>query len=165
MNIYIPTEAECEKRRNPNYIPPSIDELMEGIDISVQKVFSGESNGNYGNPTNYKHGFDQIKKITENNTRHWKGKKVPWKGCSRPDNYDRMHLLWEARRGKPSWNKGLETGPQSEESKKKKSEVLKGRPQQKYKCPHCGKNGGNTMFRWHFDNCKMRNDNDQDRNY
>lgn len=24
------------------------------------------------------------------------------------------------------------------------------------KCPHCGKEGGNTMYRWHFDKCKSR---------
>ena len=23
-------------------------------------------------------------------------------------------------------------------------------------CPHCGKSGGNTMVRWHFDNCKFK---------
>jgi hypothetical protein len=28
--------------------------------------------------------------------------------------------------------------------------------QKKYKCPHCEKEGGNTMFRWHFDNCKNK---------
>jgi hypothetical protein len=27
-----------------------------------------------------------------------------------------------------------------------------------YKCPHCGKEGrGNSMIRWHFDNCKSTN--------
>ena len=25
-----------------------------------------------------------------------------------------------------------------------------------YKCPYCQKTGGNTMFRWHFDNCKNK---------
>lgn len=30
------------------------------------------------------------------------------------------------------------------------------RIQKKYKCPYCEKEGGNTMFRWHFDNCKQK---------
>lgn len=29
-------------------------------------------------------------------------------------------------------------------------------PQQKIKCPHCLKEGGNTMVRWHFENCKQK---------
>ena len=30
--------------------------------------------------------------------------------------------------------------------------------QKKYKCPHCNKEGGgNSMLRWHFDNCKYKN--------
>jgi len=28
--------------------------------------------------------------------------------------------------------------------------------QKKYKCPHCNMIGGNTMFRWHFDKCKLK---------
>ena len=32
--------------------------------------------------------------------------------------------------------------------------ALKGRPQKQVQCPHCLKAGGNTMKRWHFDNCK-----------
>ena len=76
--------------------------------------------------------------------------------------------------------------PVSEETKKKLSEKLKGREihentklavsesnrkrlgskhkphrnkgikQQIISCPHCGKEGGTTMHRWHFDNCKLK---------
>ena len=31
-----------------------------------------------------------------------------------------------------------------------------GKSQPKIKCPHCEKIGGNTMKRWHFDNCKLK---------
>jgi group I intron endonuclease len=41
-----------------------------------------------------------------------------------------------------------------EETKQKmKKHSSKGRPQKKIQCPHCGKIGGTTMYRWHFDNC------------
>lgn len=39
------------------------------------------------------------------------------------------------------------------ESRNKKL-LGKKRPQQKIKCPHCNKEGGNAMKRWHFENCK-----------
>jgi hypothetical protein len=32
----------------------------------------------------------------------------------------------------------------------------KGIPQKKLKCPHCGKEGGTTMHRWHFEHCKYK---------
>jgi len=84
------------------------------------------------------------------------------------------------------WNKGLYMGPQSEESKRKKSETLKERwkthkhhsigvepwnkglkgaqeawnkgvEMEKIECPHCGKMSDKANAkRWHFDNCKMK---------
>ena len=93
----------------------------------------------------------------------------------------------EANTGKTPWNKGIPCSdktkqkisdskigkPQSPESNQKRSESTKGvpkgspseetkqkmrKPKRKVECPHCGKIGGsNTMQRWHFDNCKKRN--------
>jgi hypothetical protein len=40
-----------------------------------------------------------------------------------------------------------------EESIRKSAAARKGKPQRKIQCPHCGKIGGTTMYRWHFDNC------------
>lgn len=158
MNIYIPTDEECEALRNPNYVPPSYEEMLKGAELNATFVFKGDKNGNYQNPTNYTHGPEQREKISKNHARHWKGKEVPWKGCTRADNYDRMHLLWEARRGTPSWNKGLETGPLSENHKLKISNANKGKPKPIITCPHCGKKGGKpAMKQWHFDNCKELN--------
>lgn len=36
----------------------------------------------------------------------------------------------------------------------------KGTKQQILRCPHCKKEGGTTMYRWHFDNCKNKVIND-----
>ena len=45
----------------------------------------------------------------------------------------------------------------SEETKKKQSETLKGKPKEKIECPHCGKIGGvPQMKQHHFDNCKNK---------
>ena len=158
MNIYIPTEEECVAQSNTNYIAPPLEEMINDSmnDQSFNsKVFLGKKNGNYGNPTNYKHGSEQIEKISKNNARYWKDKEVPWEGCKRPDNYDRMHLLWEARRGKPAWNTGLTLEPHTEERKDKISKALKGKAKPIITCPHCGKSGGRPqMKQWHFDNCK-----------
>jgi len=38
----------------------------------------------------------------------------------------------------------------------KMSASHKGIPQKKLTCPHCGKIGGTTMYRWHFDKCKYK---------
>lgn len=42
----------------------------------------------------------------------------------------------------------------SDETKKKMSAAKVGRTQAKKTCPNCGKIGGNSMLRFHFDNCK-----------
>lgn len=43
---------------------------------------------------------------------------------------------------------------QSEESNKKRSKSLKGKPRKNVTCPHCNKTGAiSNMKRWHFDNC------------
>jgi hypothetical protein len=45
----------------------------------------------------------------------------------------------------------------TEETKEKMSNAKKGMKVKDYTCPHCGKQGkGQTMFRWHFDECKYR---------
>lgn len=89
-------------------------------------------------------------------------------------------------KGREPWNKGLKTGSQSDETKRKKSETLKeryknqdhhskgkepwnkgkkgeqvawnkGKKMKKYKCPHCEKETDiSNGKRWHFDNCKLR---------
>ena len=42
----------------------------------------------------------------------------------------------------------------SAEERAKAAASLSGRVQNKLTCPHCFKEGGNAMRRWHFDNCK-----------
>ena len=45
----------------------------------------------------------------------------------------------------------------SKETKNKISKKNKGRKQELVTCSHCGKSGGiSSMYRWHFDNCKMK---------
>jgi group I intron endonuclease len=45
----------------------------------------------------------------------------------------------------------------SEETKKKmRNSSNKGGKQKIFVCPYCDKQGGNTMFRWHFENCKNK---------
>jgi NUMOD3 motif len=55
-----------------------------------------------------------------------------------------------------AWNKGLKTGPMSEEIKKKKSHPLTNKREQ-VTCPHCQTVGDiSAMKRWHFDKCRKR---------
>jgi len=58
----------------------------------------------------------------------------------------------------PGKNKTEETRKKISESLKGKTSKTKGIPRKKIKCPHCEKIGGDgLMQRWHFDNCKLRN--------
>lgn len=51
--------------------------------------------------------------------------------------------------------KGVSGYMQSEESRKKKSDKMRGYKYETVVCPHCGTAGGKTsIYRWHFDNCK-----------
>jgi hypothetical protein len=48
----------------------------------------------------------------------------------------------------------------SEESCKRRSQTMKGKPKPKVTCPHCGKEGGKpVMIKSHFDNCKQKGEN------
>lgn len=68
-------------------------------------------------------------------------------------------ILWGSKISKTRIAKGLGKGPKSETHKKRISEALKGRSKPEYTCPHCGKvgKGASNMQRWHFDNCKNKN--------
>ncbi len=48
----------------------------------------------------------------------------------------------------------------SDETKSKMSEGMKGIKKKIIKCPYCDKEGGSSqMKRWHFDNCKFKQEN------
>jgi hypothetical protein len=53
-------------------------------------------------------------------------------------------------------NKSRTGQKRSIEERLLQSIAMKGRPQPSHICPVCGMSGGNSMKRWHFDNCKKR---------
>lgn len=64
-------------------------------------------------------------------------------------------VMRSKREGQPTWNKGLRTGPSSDETKMKQSKAMMGRKKPVVVCPYCNKSGGvSPMKRFHFDNCK-----------
>lgn len=61
----------------------------------------------------------------------------------------------ETKQRKSDSMKGKNRSPRSEEFKRKVSATMKGRPMSTITCPHCMKIGGvSQMKRWHFNNCK-----------
>lgn len=44
---------------------------------------------------------------------------------------------------------------------KHKTHKNKGIKQKVISCPQCGTSGGTTMYRWHFNNCKLKGDNNE----
>ncbi len=53
-------------------------------------------------------------------------------------------------------NKGRTGQKRSESERAKQSAAMIGKSQKVMTCLHCGKAGGNSMKRWHFDNCKEK---------
>ena len=74
-----------------------------------------------------------------------------------PKSDETKQKISEAKTGKDSPLKGIPSGkkgiPKSDETKQNMR-----KPQKLVECPHCGKIGGNTMKRYHFDNCKKKSD-------
>lgn len=62
------------------------------------------------------------------------------------------------KRGVPQ-RKGIVTSEETKEKMRKPKqnvENYKG-PKERHTCPHCGKEGGGgVMYRFHFDNCKLK---------
>jgi hypothetical protein len=56
--------------------------------------------------------------------------------------------------GKDNMSKAAIGRKRSKKDKLNISKALTGSTQQVIECPHCGKTGGNAMYRWHFNNCK-----------
>ena len=53
--------------------------------------------------------------------------------------------------------KGIKRNPYKKGIKKPNVGIaLRGRKRPLTKCPHCGKQGGSNMNRYHFDNCKQK---------
>jgi len=78
------------------------------------------------------------------------------KGENRTENQKRASLEHSKKmKGKKIWPEGR--GIRSEEWRKNLSKPRKSMKFKEYKCPHCGKEGrGNSMARWHMDNCKYK---------
>lgn len=63
----------------------------------------------------------------------------------------------ESRKNK---SKAMIGNRQSEEANEKRSKKMAGIPKEKVECPYCKKIGGYpTMKQWHFDNCKLKEQN------
>jgi len=78
--------------------------------------------------------------------------RTPWnKGKSTPDEVKKKISVSE--KGRSAWNKGI-TGIYTSTRKDTKDKIII--------CPHCNKTGGNSiMKRWHFNNCKLKGDNNE----
>lgn len=88
-------------------------------------------------------GKKQSKETIEKRVKSNTGKKRSKEQCERISN---------GKRG------GTKSSP-SLETREKLRKVMVGKKQKLMTCPHCGKSGGNTMGRWHFDNCKYKKGN------
>ena len=139
--------------------------LEERKRISESKL--GDKNGMYGKkPWNYnltKDSSDVLKKMGNKLSEKYKSGELNTKGKLKHTDKAKRKIS-ETHKGKTKSeehkrklseiNKGKIL---SLETRKRMSESRKGVKQKVLKCPHCEKEGGTTMYRWHFDKCKLKN--------
>jgi hypothetical protein len=150
------SEGTKKAMKNPEVIQKMKDAKTDFVPWNKGvSCFSGEENPNYGNKWSdiqkielseklkdrYKDGFSEehINKLKQKR----KGRK-PALGMKHTE--ESKLKMSQSRVGKK----------RSEDTKLKISISQKGKTQTKVTCPYCGKSGGNTMSRWHFDNCKLK---------
>lgn len=122
-----------------NGTPPVDVPWNKGIKTGPNPDHSARMKGNTpwnkGLPKEHQPGYGKVG--------YWKGKKAHNHG---------VRLSEEERKKCGIHNIGRK---QSSESILKRSRKLINVPQQRVKCPYCGKEGGiSPMKRWHFDNCR-----------
>lgn len=133
---------------------------------NISNRMMGEGNHRYGKrPWNYgltKETNEVLKKNGENHSKKFKEGKIDTTNLWKPTEETNKKIS-KALEGKPksqshrnNLSKANLNKKATEETKLKMSQSQKGIPQKKLTCPHCGKMGGTTMHRWHFDNCKNK---------
>jgi group I intron endonuclease len=97
------------------------------------------------------------------NSKSWKNGNVPWsKGKKLQYVSENMKNRWSKWREenpdyKSKWKKYDKKGFSTEEKQKRKHRAIE-KNKTIINCPHCSKTGNiGNMKRWHFDNCKMKN--------
>ncbi len=146
---------------------------------AVSVSCSGHNNPNYGINPFSENKIEEIR-LRQTGTTNSMYNKTPWnKGKKiKPHSNETKHKMSKSAKGKikseehkQNLSKSLTGKPKSEEHKKKLSESSKGRVKSKEElqklslsklgtkqpiliCPHCHKEGGHAMKRWHFGNCR-----------
>lgn len=121
----------------------------------ISERMKGENNPMYGNkPWNYGKTLTPLssehkQKISESLTGYKKSnetkKKISESHKGKKKSEEHKRKLSESLKGRKVPRDVVE----------KTAKKLRGRKQPLIECPHCGKQGGTTMYRWHFDNCKL----------
>lgn len=143
-------EAEAQLQRAYNVVKHT---SFVNQSIACQNGFFGIANSGADNPTFGRKHTDKTKvKMSIA-----KLGKTPWnKNNTTPDEV--KEKISNSKKGTEPWNKGIDLPPHSEVTKAKMSASHKGKPKPIIICPHCNKSGGGQalMNRWHFDNCKFK---------
>lgn len=160
MTIYTPTDAECLEYFNPNYIAPSLEEMLEGATLNGCNI--GELNPMFGKT----HSEETRAKLSL--ARQGKCSEALLKANRRSGKEKRG--ISQSLETKNKISNALKGRVMTEEHKSNLSKAGIGRPVSdetrnklrlknsvKSTCPHCNKTGGGSaMKRYHFDNCKSR---------
>ena len=117
--------------------------IKHNVDVFEGKqsdlIYAKENHPMYGK----NHSEEARSKISKNHS-NVKGDNNPMFGRSHSE-----ESIRKMKEGKKGQGLGI---PKSEETKLRMSQAVKHKT-----CPHCGKTAkGNSMFRWHFDNCKQK---------
>ena len=143
----------CSNENNPNYQKQLWSEEER---LKISKRQTGSSNSMYGK-TPWNKGLLGSKHTEETKLKMsvaHKGKVFSDETRKKLSDAHKGKILSEATKEKlRQANLGKKPKPESIE---KTAAANRGRKQEILVCPHCEKTGGNTMYRWHFDNCREK---------
>ena len=162
MTIYTPTDEECLEYFNPNYVPPSLDEMMEGASLNSYYKYATFLGKTHTDETKEK--LSAIAKTKTGNKNPFYGKSHSLETkekISRSNSGRKSHLPMLGKKHSEETKAKISAGgsglKRSQETKDKIRKARMGKPRPKATCPHCNKIGATgLMNRWHFDNCKSK---------
>lgn len=103
-------------------------------------------------------GKKRTNEFKERQSKRFSGENNPMYGKKQTNEFKENRKAYFLGENNPGKHKTDETKRKISESKQGVPSKLKGKPVERIRCPHCNTIGGiNIMKRWHFENCKNKN--------
>jgi len=132
---------------------------ISGAEINY--ILSVERNLGENNPMYGKIGYMRDKKHTDEAKKKIKEKRAKQKIVHSEETKKKIGLKHKGKVTPDHVKLAVIESNKRRTGSKHKPHRNKGVKQELLTCPHCNKSGGTTMYRWHFNNCKLKGDNNE----